>query len=124
MTMNQLGMIWGVALVFAVFAVAMLSHALQVLLVDICGTIERARFWTLYAAVLMIVAPLATVSIPGLLDEVAARGALGPLLQRTVFYSLGGVIGSLVIMGMAVWRPITRSIAAGAATPASPNQAQ
>ncbi len=114
MTLPQLLMVWSVALVLALAAVAVLSRALWVLLVDICGTRQRAQFWTLYATVLMVATPLLTVSIPGRLDEVAARGALAPLLQRTLFFSLGGTIGALVIMGLAVWRPIARSIAAGA----------
>ncbi|HLN26074.1 MAG TPA: hypothetical protein VK558_19050 [Patescibacteria group bacterium] len=57
-------------------------------------------------------APLLTVSTPGLLDAAAAAGATGAVLQRAVFYALVGIIIALLVMGRAVWRPIARLLQA------------
>lgn len=105
MSLEMLLAVWAVSLVLALVAIAVVARPLRVLLEDICGTADRARFWTLYACLLLVVAPLLVVSAPGLLDASAAIG-FGPLLQRTVFFALVGIIGALLIMGYAVWRPI------------------
>jgi hypothetical protein len=55
---------------------------------------------------LVVLVPLLTVSVPGLLDAAAASGELGPVLQCAVFYALLGIITALAVMGYAVWRPI------------------
>ena len=109
MTLNLLLTIWAVSLFLALLALAVVARPLWILLVDMCGTSKRARFWTLYASVLTVATPLLTVSMPGLLDGVAASAQLGPVLQRTVFYSLVGIIVALVIMGYAVRRPVAAS---------------
>ena len=98
--------VWSVSLTLALAAVAVVAKPLRRLLVDLCGTEDRAQFWTFYGALLVVLAPLMTVSVPGLLDATAAGGALGPVLQRAVFWALSGIIGALLVMGYAVWRPI------------------
>lgn len=106
MTLDILLAVWTVSIVLALLAVAVVARPLKALLVDICGTEDRARFWTLYAAVMLVVAPLMVVSAPGLLDAAVAAG-IGPVLQRAVFYALLGILAALVVMGYAVWKPIT-----------------
>lgn len=105
MTLNILLAVWAVSIVLALLAVAVVIRPLRALLEDICGTADRARFWTLYAALLLVLAPLMVVSTPGLLDAAAAAG-LGPVLQRTVFYALLGMLAALKVMGYAVWKPV------------------
>lgn len=105
MSVNILIAVWTISLVLALIAVAILARPLRSLLVDICGTEQRARFWTLYASVLVILAPLLVVSLPGLLDA-AANVGLAAVLQRAVFYSLAGIIAALLVMGYAVWKPV------------------
>lgn len=105
MSVNILIAVWTISLVLALIAVGILARPLRSLLVDICGTEQRARFWTLYASVLVILAPLLVVSLPGLLDA-AANVGLAAVLQRAVFYSLVGIIGALLVMGYAVWKPV------------------
>lgn len=105
MSVNILIAVWSVSLALAMMAVAVLARPLRVLLVDICGTEQRARFWTLYACILVMMAPLLVVSVPGLLDAAVNIG-LGAVLQRAVFYSLVGIIGALLVMGYAVWKPV------------------
>jgi hypothetical protein len=105
MTLNILLAAWMVSIVLALLSIAVVIRPLQILLRDICGTADRARFWSLYASVLLMVAPLMVVSAPGLLDAVAASG-VAPVLQRAVFYTLLGILVALMVMGYAVWRPI------------------
>lgn len=105
MSVNILIAVWSISLVLALIAVAILARPLRILLVDICGTEQRAGFWALYASVLVILAPLLVVSLPGLLDAAVNMG-LAAVLQRAVFYSLVGIIGALLVMGYAVWKPV------------------
>lgn len=104
MTLPLLLSIWANSIVLALLAIAVVAWPLQRLLTDICGTRDRARFWTLYACVLLVAAPLLAVSTPGLLD---ASAGLGAVLQRAVFYSLLGIVAALVVMGYAVWKPVS-----------------
>jgi hypothetical protein len=105
MTLNILLTVWAVSIALALLAVAVVIRPLRVLLEDICGTADRAWFWTLYAALLLVIAPLMVVSTPGLLDAAAAAG-IGQVLQRTVFYALLGMLVALLVMGYAVWKPV------------------
>lgn len=104
MTLNILLAVWAVSIVLALLAVAVVIRPLRVLLEDICGTADRARFWTLYAALMMVLAPLMVVSTPGLLDAAAAEG-IGPVLHRTVFYALLGVLAALLVMSYRIRKP-------------------
>lgn len=113
MNIDILLAVWGLSLFLAVSAVTVLARPLRTLLVDICGTEGRANFWTLYASVLLVLAPLLVVSAPGLLDAAARSGDFGPALQRALFYALVGIIGALVIMGYGVWRPVLTMAAEG-----------
>lgn len=106
MSLTILLAVWAVALVLALAALALIVRPLLLILTEICGGYDRARFWTVYACVLTLMAPLLAVSTPGLLDTVALSGSIGAILQRAVFYALGGIIAALLVMGRAVWRPI------------------
>lgn len=112
MSLNILLAVWAVSIVLALLAVAVVIRPLRVLLEDICGTADRARFWTLYAALLLVIAPLMVVSTPGLLD--AAAAGIGQVLQRTVFYALLGMLVALLVMGYAVWKPVAVMTASNA----------
>ena len=113
MTLAYLLSVWGISLLLALIAVGVLTPALRRLLTDLCGTQERASFWALYAALMVVLAPLMAVSMPGLLDASASGGEIGPVLQRAVFYSLAGIVAALMVMGYAVWRPIAAMTAPG-----------
>lgn len=117
MPLETLLTIWAFALALASLAIAFIVRPLFLVLTEICGGRDRARFWTVYACVLILMAPLLTVSAPGLLDTVAAGGMNGAVLQRATFYALAGIVAALLVMGRAVWRPIARMLqtSAGAA---------
>jgi O-antigen/teichoic acid export membrane protein len=101
---------WAAALLLALLAIGVIVRPLYEVLVEVCGGRDRARFWTVYSCALTLMAPLLTVSTPGLLDAAAASGTTGAVHQRAVFYALVGVIGALLIIGRAVWRPIARML--------------
>ncbi len=87
----------------------------------VCGTQVSARFWTTFAAVLLVMGPLFLVFT-------AAGGAesLADFVRRTVYLVSLGVIGAFLVMGAAVMlsapslamgRRRAEEIAAGAADP-------
>jgi hypothetical protein len=98
-------------------AIAVVIRPLFAVLTELCGGRERAQFWTAYACVLTLATPLLVVSTPGLLDAAAARLDSGAVLQRAVFYALGGIIVALLITGRSVWKPIARQLALPAQRP-------
>lgn len=112
MSLETLLSVWGVAVLMAFAAIAAIARPLFIVLSDVCGGRDRARFWTVYASVLTLAAPLLVVSTPGLLDRSVAMLASGAVLQRTVFYALAGIVFALLVMGRAVWRPIARLLSA------------
>ena len=63
----------------------------------VCGTDVSARFWTTFAAVLLVMGPLFLVFT-------AAGGAenLADFVRRTVYLVSFGVIGAFLVMGAAV----------------------
>lgn len=122
MPLQTLLTVWAVALLLSLAAIGAIVRPLFGVLSELCGGRERARFWTVYASVLTIAAPLFTVSTPGLLDASAAMLPSGAVLQRAVFYALCGIISALLVMGRAVWRPIERMLQPPAA-PAAPQAA-
>ena len=63
----------------------------------VCGTEVSARFWTTFAAVLLVMGPLFLVFT-------AAGGAenLADFVRRTVYLVSMGVIGAFLVMGAAV----------------------
>jgi hypothetical protein len=112
MSLETLLSVWAVAVLMAFAAIAAIARPLFIVLTDVCGGRDRARFWTVYASVLTLAAPLLVVSTPGLLDRSVAMLASGAVLQRTVFYALAGIVFALLVMGRAVWRPIARLLSA------------
>lgn len=99
---------WAVALILAGLAIAFIIRPLFTILTEVCGGADRARFWSIYAAILTIMAPLMMVTAPGILDKAAASGMMGPLLQGATFFSLIGIIVAFLLIGHAVHLPITR----------------
>jgi hypothetical protein len=83
----------------------------QRLLVDLCGTIDRADFWVRITSVLMATAPLALVLLAAqsplrcMPDD--ATCALN-VLRQTIIFSLVGILTSVAIVARAVGRYVPR----------------
>lgn len=88
------------------FVVALsITKSLHSLLVDVCGTVERAKFWVVYSNVMTFIAPLLVVMLFGKSSSVGE--------QTFVFYktafgcSLAGVFVSLLAIGLQISNSIS-----------------
>ena|ERR1700729_4353484 len=97
--------------VIGVMVMVYLRSVTQRLLVDLCGTVDRADFWVRVTSVLMATAPLALVLL----------GAQSPLrctpddtacalnvLRQTIIFSLVGILISVGIVARVVGRYVPR----------------
>lgn len=87
--------------VSAAIVVAMIAGPFHRVVIDLCGTRERARFWTVYVSLLFIVGPMLAVSFASMVG-----GALE--LEATLFWALGALFIGLVVFGGKVWKPTQR----------------
>jgi hypothetical protein len=87
-------------------AAAYLRPALVPLLTDLCGSCERAAFWTRMASLGMVIGPtaLALMRAEQWLGSVAAVAIIRSLLS----VSLNGVLVVLGVLALAMWRQIPR----------------
>jgi hypothetical protein len=115
MALSTLFSVWAIALTLALISIAMIVRPLAAILVDVCGSDDRARFWTAYACVLTTIAPLMAVSTPQLLDTTVG-GLDGPTLQRAVFLALAGIVFAFACIGRAIWKPIVLMTRSGQPT--------
>lgn len=77
-----------------------LSKPLKNVLIDICGTEVRAKFWVMYTNLMLVITPLLTSIIFGKLHRVAEASFS---FYKTAFGSvLFGVFISLVIIGLQI----------------------
>ena len=92
-----LGTAWGLTLFLTLTVVAILRAPLFAVLQFICGTDIGARFWTAYASVMIVIGPLFTVSFGAM-----PIGDLSDFLRVVMVRLSLGLIGAMVIMGLAV----------------------
>jgi hypothetical protein len=92
-----------IALVVAAATITVLYRPLFAVILDLCGTQQRARFWSLYLSTILILVPLTFVTF------ISTFGArlydFDAAIQRTTFYALIGLTGALVVIGWGIWRP-------------------
>ena len=98
--------------VIGVMVMVYLRSVTQRLLVDLCGTVDRADFWVRVTSVLMATAPLALVLLaqqsplrctPG--DTACALN----VLRQTIIFSLVGILISVGIVARGVGRYVPRA---------------
>jgi hypothetical protein len=82
--------------------VATLTRPLRRLLVDACGTLERASFWVAYCDVMVFIAPLVTCVIFGRSGEVDAPTVA--FFKAALGSALAGVFVALAVIGFQVAR--------------------
>ncbi len=92
----------GVTLATSFVAVAYLKPHLRKILIDLCGTEERADFWTVFSIVILVLTPvIATMSIrPRAGQDVSIVYAL----SDQILGGLIGLAGSVIIMGLILSR--------------------
>ena len=89
-----------IALAFSAAIVFSLSGALRRLLVDLCGTEDRAKFWTLFTNMMVFLVPVTAI----LLSFNNEHGGEALMLQvvSQLKWALMGLVGILLFLGAAV----------------------
>lgn len=87
-------------------AVVYLTPALRQILIDLCGTAERANFWTVFTNLAFILTPLIFA-----LHQIPQDGSNVPLmlqLSSQLKWALIGLVLTLLIVGLVISRFIPR----------------
>ncbi|MCL2021562.1 MAG: hypothetical protein FWG81_05580 [Betaproteobacteria bacterium] len=94
-------------IIFSLIAAIYLSGVIQRLLTDMCGTEDRARFWTRCAVVTMLAVPLMLVllAIESPYDCETTRCAVRALRQ-TLAWTAGGILAAVSVVAYVVGRYI------------------
>jgi len=96
----------GIALTLALGVVMYLRRPLETLLTEMCGTAERARFWTAFAVVVLTLVPLMFVlNNPPTGDNVEAVFVIAAQLRRAIL----GIVVSVMGMGVFLLMFVARS---------------
>jgi hypothetical protein len=84
-----------------------LRNPLQVILIDLCGTGERARFWTAFSNITLFLVPLVLA-----LDHRPAPNGIQSsvfIISEQIESSIYGLIAALVIVGVVLSWHISRT---------------
>jgi hypothetical protein len=95
-----------------------LREATRRILIDLCRTEDRARFWMRCTAVVMVSAPLVLVLIAAgnpLECAAASFGCVLHLLRQTLGWSVVGILMAVGAIAYGVTRHIPREVETGAA---------
>ena len=103
-----------VAVLLGGTVVAVLFRPLFAVVQDLCGTRQRAMFWSIYLSVILILVPLLGVTYISAFGRVVPD--LPAFLQRSVFFALFGITGALVAIGWGIWSP-SRKLAVNQPSP-------
>jgi len=93
----------GVTAFLAVFVIALLWRPLERLLTEVCGTEDRANFWTIYSALFLFLLPLLVATATPI------EGDVGRFVRLTIFFSDLGIAVALFAVGYAVWSRLPKT---------------
>jgi hypothetical protein len=102
----------GVTLGVSTMVVVYLRPHLNSVLVDLCGTLERARFWAAFSNVTLVLVPL--IFALHYRPEVGPGTAVVLEIGTQLKWALIGLVVSLVALGIVLSSYIPRGGAAGA----------
>src|ERR1700686_1652011 len=90
----------GLAATMGVVLVALLylRNPLQIILTDLCGTKDRARFWTAFSNITLFLVPLA-LALDHQPDASSTRSAIFEISGQIESATIGFVV-SVVVMGI------------------------
>ncbi|MCL2589883.1 MAG: hypothetical protein FWD67_03120 [Betaproteobacteria bacterium] len=101
-------------IIASLVAATYLHEVIQRLLADLCGTEDRARFWTRCSVVAMFAAPLMLVllvtDIPNTYTGIEAAGYTMRVLRQTLAWTAGGILAAVGVIAYVVMRYIPREI--------------
>ena len=96
-----------IGLILSGITIAVLYKPLTELLIDICGTEIRAKFWVTYSNIMLVFAPLLSEMMFGKSGHLSQASFL---FFKTAFgCALFGIFASLVIIGMQINRSIPKA---------------
>jgi hypothetical protein len=106
------GLLLTMGLVF--LALLYLRNPLQAILTDLCGTVERARFWTAFSNITLFFVPMALALDRRLIPRDVQQPvfAIGDQIESAVV----GLVVAVMIVGMILSRYIPRRAAVQAAS--------
>lgn len=104
-TMNAFLIELLVALTVSVTALLLLKNALLGLLTDLCGGVNRARFWNRFTQLMLLIGPLL---VTVMFDPVTGQGDILDvgLIRDSVKHALLGGFMTLTGMGYVIWKTI------------------
>jgi uncharacterized membrane protein YhaH (DUF805 family) len=107
----------GITLLASSLAVAYLRRHLKTILVDLCGTTERASFWTAFSNVTLLLVPL-IFATSYQLDSAAGSSPILAMSQQ-LKWALIGLVVSVLLLGIVIgsFIPRQRVAAVNLATP-------
>ncbi len=87
---------------------ALLTRPLRRLLIDACGTVERANFWVVYCDAMIFIAPLVTMVVFGKSSDLSTPTL--PFYKAALGSALFGEFVALAAIGVQVARLLPRRI--------------
>lgn len=114
------GLLLTMGLVFV--ALLYLRNPLQAILTDLCGTVERARFWTAFSNITLFFVPMALALDRRFIPRAAEPPvfAIGDQLESAVI----GLIVAVMIVGLILSRYIPRRALVPAASQTDSQQSK
>jgi hypothetical protein len=109
-----------VTFVATLVVVVYLQGYLRAVLVDLCGTVERANFWTAYSNVTLLLTPL--IFAMHFRPEAAAMQPVAFALSAQVEAALAGLVFSIIVLGFVLKAFIPRGPSTGDLTAAGDQQ--
>lgn len=102
-----------IPLLAGIAVTAHLRQVTRVLLVDLCGTDDRANFWVRTTGILLTGTPLALVLIFGHGGE----SALAEIIRQAAMLSLVGILLAVAFLARLIWKrvppPAQAAVSAG-----------
>ena len=96
----------GFSLAASALVLIYMGALLKRMLVDLCGTEERAAFWLGFSKLVFIFFPLLVVVFFGGKTEVAASSVTGQMLRDILARVLAGELTALCMVGYVLWQTI------------------
>lgn len=85
------------------------------LLIDLCGTSERADFWVRITTVFLLTGPLTLVLLFGSVPTECQQdpgSCFTNTIKQSMSLSLIGILVGVLVVAQAIWRQVPRRIAA------------
>lgn len=96
---------------------AYLRQVIRRLLVDLCGTDDRANFWVRTTGILLAGTPLALVLVFG---RSGPPDALPEVIRQTVTLSLVGILLAVAFLARLIWKQVPPPAKPGTAAGETP----